>query len=178
MIGRRRLRNHGIAAAAIAAVLASGTTAAGAPTPPGAAAFVRDHRLTRYRVALADLNGDHRPEALIYAMATAEGGGQADLCGSGGCDLYVLAPTTTGYRRVTTVTIVHPPIRVLATTTHGWHDLGVGVAGGGITTAYEARLRFDGRRYPSNPTVAPAMPVRAAIGRQVIGDVPLLPKDG
>lgn len=61
-------------------------TAAGvaSPTAPaGVAAFIRDHKLTRCTVALADLDGDKKPEALIYSMATSEGGGQADFCGSG-----------------------------------------------------------------------------------------------
>jgi hypothetical protein len=126
------------------------------PLPPGADAFVRDRHLTRYAVGLADLNGDKRPEALVYAMATTQGGGTADLCGSGGCDLYVLALDAKGYRKISTITLTRPPIRMLAQTTHGWHDLSVVVAGGGIGPAYEARLRFDGARYPGNPTVPPA----------------------
>lgn len=127
-----------------AATIAGLITAAGmaAPTAPsGVAAFIRDHKLTRYTVALADLDGDKKPEALIYAMATSKGGGQADLCGSGGCDLYVLAMTPTGYREITDISVARPPVRVLPTTTHGWRDLGVMVAGGGIVRGYEARLR-------------------------------------
>lgn len=138
-------------------------------TPVGVAVFVRDRHLTRYTVALTDLNGDGRPEALIYALATADGDGHADLCGSGGCFLYVLSLTPGGYRRVTNISITRPPIRVLPTVTHGWHDLGVLVAGGGIIPGYEARLRFDGHSYPSNPSIPPATRLRTVIGKQVIG---------
>ena len=155
--------------------LATGTVAAGAATPPGVDAFVQDHHLTRYSVALADLNGDDRPEALIYAMATAGGGGQADLWGSGGCVLYVLSLAPTGYQQVTNILITRPPIRVLPTVTHGWHDLAVLVAGGGINPGYEARLRFDGRSYPSNPTVPPVIRLKGEAGKLVISELPPMP---
>jgi hypothetical protein len=145
---------------------------ANAATPPGVTAFVQDHKLTRYGVALADLNNDGHPEALIYAMATKAGGGQSDLCGSGGCDLYVLSLNSTGYQQVAAVSITHPPIQVLATTSNGWHDLGVLVAGGGNISGYEARLRFDGRSYPSNPTVPPATRLNKAVGKTVISVYP------
>ncbi|MFT8309322.1 hypothetical protein [Acetobacter malorum] len=131
---------------------------------------MQDRHLTHYTVALTDLNGDNRPEALIYAMATQNGGGQPDLCGSGGCFLYVLSLTPTGYRRVTSISITQPPITVLPTITHDWHDLGVLVAGGGIILGYEARLRFNGRSYPSNPTVPPATRLKDTAGKQVIGE--------
>ena len=109
-------------------------------TPPGVATFVQEHHRSRYTVALSDLNGDDRPEALIYAMATTDSG-QADLCGSGGCALYVLSLSTTGYRQVASISISRPPVRVLPTFTHGWHDISVLVAGGGIIPGYEARLK-------------------------------------
>ncbi len=157
-----------IGCAATIMALISGA-AASAATPAGVASFVHDHHLTRYSVALTDLNGDGRSEALIYALATAKGGGQADLCGGGGCSLYVLSLTPGGYRRVTNISITRPPIRVLPTVTHGWHDLGVMVAGGGIIPGYEARLRFDGHSYPSNPTVPSATRLKTAIAKQVIG---------
>lgn len=156
-----------VAATFIALIL--GTSAASATTPPGVAAFVKDRHLTHYTVALTDLNGDGQPEALIYAMATADGGGQADLCGSGGCNLYVLSLKPKGYRRVASISVTQPPIRVLSSIAHGWHDLGVFVAGGGITSGYEARLRFDGHSYPSNPTVPPAIRLGTTVGKQVIG---------
>ena len=150
--------------------LTSATSATSATTPPGVAAFVRDHHLTVYTVALTDLNGDRQPEALVYAMATSDGEGKPDLCGSGGCELYVLALTPMGYRQVTDVSISRPPIRVLPTITHGWHDLGVVAVGGGITRGYEARLRFDGHSYPENPTVLPALRLKGTLGEQVIGE--------
>ena len=158
---------------ALAVVLLTGAAAGPeARIPRGVAEVVRDERLTRYAVAMADLGGDRRPEALIYAMADVDGDGQANLCGSGGCNLYVLTPVPTGYRRVGRTTLTRPPIRILATRTHGWRDLSVRVAGGGIGRGYHARLRFDGRSYPSNPTVPPTSPWTGRAGRTVIADEP------
>lgn len=143
--------------------------AATAPIPAGLTAFVHDQRLTRYRSALTDLNGDGRPEALVYAIASADGDGAADLCGSGGCDLYVLALTPSGYRVISDISITRPPVRVLPSRSRGWQDLSVYVAGGGILPGHDVRLRFDGNSYPTNPTTPPALPLKAsARGRVVI----------
>lgn len=135
--------------------------AAAPALPPGADAFIR-HELgfARYHAAAADLNGDGRPELLVHAE-------DDGWCGSGGCTLAVLAPHGRGYRVVTRITVARRPVRVLATATLGWRDLGVRVAGGGLPRAHEARLRFDGRSYPRNPTVVPETRAGAA-GRVVL----------
>jgi len=39
---------------------------------------------------------------------------------------------------------------------HGWRNLIVFVAGGGILPGYYAELRFNGKTYPDNPTIKPA----------------------
>lgn len=172
---RLHLKSSGTWAAIVISMLHCATAASSAEPPKGVVAFVRDHHLTRYTLALVNLTNDRKPAALIYAMANADGGGEANLCGSGGCELYVLTLTPTGYRQVTNISITRPPIRILPTITHGWHDLGVLVAGGGINPGYEAQLRFDGRTYPSNPTVPPATRLKTTAGKQVIGEVPTLP---
>lgn len=144
------------------ALILTAASAASTPVPPDLAAYIRDRKLTRYDHALSDLNGDGRPEALVYAWRGREGGRDVNLCGSGGCDLTVLSLTPIGYRVVSTTSVTRPPIRVLPGMSNGWHDLSVLVAGGGIQPGYRARLRFDGRTYPTNPSVAPALAMKGA----------------
>jgi hypothetical protein len=106
--------------------------------------------LTQYRSVSADLNGDGRPEVLLLAT-------DPHFCGSGGCGFFVLEKRGTGYRLVARATITRAPIRLLRTTSHGWYDLSVRVGGGGEPWR-QVRLRFDGRRYPSNPSLLPTRP--------------------
>lgn len=130
--------------------------------PPYAKTYIADVlRLKRYSAAQIDLNKDGAAEILAYAQ-------DQSRCGSGGCTLFVLTPTADSYRVVSTVTLVRLPVRALATQSNGWSDLGVSVSGGGIRRAYEARLRFDGSSYPSNPTMPPASPVRNALGQEIL----------
>jgi len=108
-----------------------------------------DDKTTRYCDASIDLNADGVSEIIVYV--TGQG-----WCGSGGCVTLVLAQADSAYRVVTKLTITRPPIRVLTESANGWRNIGVWVQGGGIQPGYEAELRFDGRTYPSNPSVPPA----------------------
>src|SRR5579862_8571337 len=101
---------------------------------------------TSYFAADVNLNAK---EVIVYLVG-------ADWCGSGGCATLVLAPSGLSYRVVTKLTVARPPIRVLAETSNGWHNIGVWVSGGGVSNGYEAVLRFNGKTYPSNPTLPPA----------------------
>lgn len=76
--------------------------------------------------------------------------------------MLVLAPEGASYRVITETTVTRLPIRVLSTKSNGWHDITVTVAGGGILIGYEAELSFDGKTYPSNPSVPPARPLEVA----------------
>ena len=101
----------------------------------------------RSGVALADLNDDGVPEVLVYAA-------DPGRCGSGGCVLLVLAQEGAKWAVVAATTVSRLPIYRLATHTNGWSDLGVTIGGGGAPPGV-TRLRFDGARYPQNPTVEP-----------------------
>jgi hypothetical protein len=71
----------------------------------------------------------------------------------------VLEHAGAGYRVRGDISISRPPIAVLPTRTHGWRDISVFVAGGGILPGYSAVLPFDGEQYPENPSVPPARPL-------------------
>jgi hypothetical protein len=127
--------------------------------------FLRDYlkdTATTYRSAFVDLNEGGAQDAIVYLT------GQS-WCGSGGCTLLILAPDGPSYRLVTKITVVRLPICILATRSNGWHDISVQVRGGGIQPGYEADLPFDGKTYPSNPSVPPARKLgNKGIGKVVI----------
>lgn len=99
-----------------------------------------------FKSAFVDLKDDGRFDVLVYISGP-------DLCGTSGCGLVILAPSKSTYKVITATTITWPPIRVLESKTNGWHDLGVWVQGGGVLPGYEAKLKFNGKKYPSNPSV-------------------------
>ena len=133
---------------------------ANAARPDAVDTFIRQTlQVERYKRADADLNGDGRRESIVYAT---------DSCGSGGCDMYVLSPEGKSFRLVLDASVSQLPIRLLPTSTQGWRDIGVTVSGGGIMQPYMARLRFNGGRYPDNPTVPPAIPLKRPTGRLLI----------
>jgi hypothetical protein len=153
-------------------LICSGGVSAQTPSPdndPGQSSlrqFLRTqdrNRSTRYVARLVDLNGDGSPEAVVYLTGPY-------WCGSGGCTALILAPKGGSWRIVTRLTIVQLPVRVLSSTSHRWHDLAVWVQGGGIQPGYEALLRFNGRSYPSNPSVPPARRLRQGTQGEVIID--------
>ena len=116
---------------------------------------------TRYIYSLVDLDGDGKPEVIVYLI------GQA-WCGSGGCPTMVLARTDTSYKIVSYTTITRLPIRVLDRKSNGWRSLAVWVRGGGIQPGYEAELKFDGIKYPLNPSVLPAEPIKEPAPGQIV----------
>lgn len=109
--------------------------------------------------SFVDLNGDNENEVVVYAFGDT-------ICGSGGCNVYILERKGSQYRQVTKLTISRPPIRVFTDRSMGWANLSVWVQGGGITPGYEALLRFDGETYPSNPSLEPRAEPRS--GRVII----------
>lgn len=80
-----------------------------------------------------------------------------EYCGSGGCQLLVLGAQGDPFANLGNVSIVNTPVRILETSTNGRPDIGVQVRGGGISEPYEAILKFNGTRYPSNPSVIPGV---------------------
>ncbi len=120
-----------------------------------------DGKDTRYVAAFRDLNGDGTSEALVYLLGN-------NWCGSGGCNLFILQRAGDSWKVVSTMTITNPPIRVLNSTVNGWHNLGVWVEGGGIRPGYEAVMRFNGNKYPGNPSVPPAVRTTKSLPGEIV----------
>ena len=104
---------------------------------------------TRYQSVFVDLNDDGIQEVMVYVVGRG-------WCGTGGCPTLILARQDSSYRVVTKTTIAQLPIRLLANRSHGWRSISVVVSGGGIQPGYDAELRFDGKTYPTNPSMPPA----------------------
>lgn len=127
------------------------------------------------KVTVADPVSISKGRTLIVVYVF--GGG---YCGSGGCHTVVLEKLGQQFRIIGEIGVSHKPVRLLATSSHGYPDLGVQVRGGGLWPGYEARLRYNGKNYPSNPTRVPAEPAKSgADGKILLGETdegePLFP---
>jgi WD40 repeat protein len=70
----------------------------------------------KYAYGKSDLNGDGKPEALVYVYGPM-------ICGSGGCSILIASPTGAGYKIVGSTNLVSTPIIVTDQTTRGWRNL-------------------------------------------------------
>ena len=120
-----------------------------------------DYKATQYFSAFVDLKDDGTQQVIVYFT-------DQRSCGSGGCTTLILTPKGSSYEVVTSITIVWPPIRVLASKLNGWHDIAVQVHGGGIVHPYEAKLSFNGKTYSRNPTVPPARKLQEKVAGEVV----------
>ena len=105
----------------------------------------------RYSSASVSLDGSSGHQYLVYLTSRW-------VCGSGGCTTLLLEPYDSSFRVIDRFTLARLPIRILPSMTHGWHDLAMPVAGGGIIHRYIAIFKFNGHSYPSNPSMAPKLP--------------------
>ncbi len=104
-----------------------------------------------------DLSGDRQDELVATVIGPY-------TCGTGGCNAYVFQNVTQvrGLRLVSQMSLFKPPLVVSDQRHNGWRDLISRVridAGHG----YYARLPFNGRSYPSNPSTPPAEPLSRAL---------------
>jgi hypothetical protein len=88
-----------------------------------------------------DLNQDGRADAVVLVR-------DANWCGSGGCFMLIFKGTAKGYSLVSRSTITSTPVRILPSSHFGWRDLIVYSNGTG-----DVVLRFNGVRYPFNPSL-------------------------
>lgn len=102
-------------------------------------AVVGDTR-ARYAYERIDLNGDGREEVLVYLMGSF-------FCGSGGCNLLVLAEAPKGgYSLVNDFSITQLPVTVSPVKSRGWNDIWRLESGGGAKASY-VRHAYNGKRY-------------------------------
>ena len=127
--------------------------------------IVKQRKPAQFDFAGIDLNGDGRPEAVVLFA------GQ-DWCQRTGCSLVVFQQEQVGYRPVSHVISVRPPIMAGPDSSFGWRDLIVGT-GGGPAPVRTVRLGFTGKGYPANALLQPE-PVADMLAKaqQVLAESP------
>lgn len=96
----------------------------------------------RYYYNKVDVNGDGKEEifTVLYGSYVAGSGGGTGL-------LF-----DNEYKLVSQFSLVRTPIIISDNKTNGWNDILMYVSGGGAESFY-AQMKFDGKTYPSNPSV-------------------------
>lgn len=110
-------------------------------------AWAEESKAPSYRYAFADLNGDGIDDAVVLITDN-------QYCGSGGCSFVIFQGVGGGFKVISSSTITREPILLLPEKKKGWHTLSVFVAGGGAKPG-QVMMRFDGKEYPSNPSMEP-----------------------
>ncbi len=114
---------------------------------------IERYRITKNRgpaafdVGAADLNGDGRPEALVLFTGD-------DWCSPTGCSLVIFQPQEFGYRPVSHVVSVRPPVLLPPAQGGIWRDLIVRT-GGGAAPERTVRLAFSSKGYAANALIQP-----------------------
>jgi hypothetical protein len=102
------------------------------------------------QAAFVDLNGDGVKDALVLLQGP-------DWCGTGGCTLLIFQGVGQKFKSISSSTLIRGPLLISDHKTKGWRDLVVEVSGGGMAPKKVA-MKFNGHKYPSNPSVLPALP--------------------
>lgn len=143
------------------------------PDPKLESAILRDYltdyaptdpeNFVRYYYDRVDLNGDNKPDIIVYLVGSY-------VCGSGGCNALIYTPSGQDYRLISQHTLVNAPILITPQRTNGWKNLVFQVSGGGARASYRI-MRFNGRSYPLNPSVQPAVSANTTLtGIAVVAD--------
>lgn len=99
----------------------------------------KDQRKFKYE--MVDLNNDGKKEYLVGLQ-------NSYFCGSGGCTFYLLHNDGT---LINTFTVSDPPFIVDSKSKKGWRNLFISTGG-----KFHI-VKFDGKKYPGNPSVQPLL---------------------
>jgi hypothetical protein len=108
----------------------------------------------KYSYDTFDLNNDGRKEVFVALISPY-------FCGSGGCTLLILNPDFTLNSRMTVVKDF--PLHASSKTTKGWRELIIPSRGNHL-------LKYNGKKYPSNPSTQPKVKLEAVPDKQPILD--------
>lgn len=127
--------------------------------------IIKQRGESAYDFAAADLNGDGRIEAIVLFTGK-------DWCQKTGCSLVIFQQEQTGFRPVSHVTSVRPPVLIGPESNYGWRDLVV-KSGGGNAPVRDVRLTFSGKGYAGNALLQPeAQRDIVAQSQQILAESP------
>ncbi|GJL85296.1 MAG: hypothetical protein DHS20C02_10710 [Micavibrio sp.] len=109
---------------------------------------------SQYNFSRQDLNGDGLEDALVLFKNP-----YGHWCSQHGCTMLVMKAHRGHFTVVNAIQPVRTPLYVSMIKTNGWKDLIILVSGRQESTKNVA-MRFDGRKYPADPSSLPAYPVR------------------
>lgn len=101
----------------------------------------------RYYYNKVDLNDDGKMEVFVYLVGPF-------VCGTGGCTGGIFKKENGEYSISSRFSLVNNPIIISDKKTNGYKDIIMYVSGGGIESFF-AELKYDGEKYPSNPSIQP-----------------------
>lgn len=118
---------------------------------------------TRYYYNKVDLNDDGISEIFAFVVGSF-------VCGTGGCSAVIFKHENGEYKLLSRFSLVRNPIIISNKKTNGYRDIIMKVSGGGIESFF-AELKYDGKTYPSNPSVQPKIkPGTKVEGEAIIAD--------
>lgn len=123
----------------------------------------QDEDKVRYYYNKVDLNEDGNPEIFAYLVGL-------PVCGTGGCSAAIFKQENEKYTLLSRFTLVNNPVIISNSKTKGYRDIIMHVYGGGIESFF-AWIKYDGKTYPSNPSIQPkVMPGTKVNGIAIIAD--------
>lgn len=118
---------------------------------------------TRYYYNKVDLNDDGISEIFAFLVGPF-------VCGTGGCSAVIFKQENGEYKLLSRFSLVRNPIIISNKKTNGYRDIIMKVSGGGIESFF-AELKYDGKTYPSNPSVQPKIKTGTKVeGEAIIAD--------
>ncbi|MGB7413977.1 MAG: hypothetical protein WA902_07190 [Thermosynechococcaceae cyanobacterium] len=116
----------------------------------------------RYVYNRTDLNGDGDPEVFAYLE-------NSSFCNGQRCPLLVFSPQPNGYKLLTKLPLVSPPVIVNDSKTWGWSDLVVVDEGAADGSQYRM-LRYTGQKYPQSLSAAETLSPNRVSGLALLRD--------
>ena len=109
---------------------------------------------SQYEFTRIDLDGDGRREGLVLLQSPHQA-----WCMDYGCTMYIFRAHDEGFSYLSEVSPVRGPLVVMDTRTNGWRDIIAYVSGRSGWDAKNVALRYDGKSYPAQPALQPAIAV-------------------